>query len=226
MFRLIPIGNFLIVNDGSGPENRSELKQLIENYEILKNRVTIIDLPQNNGVAEATNVGLRAIKSELVALLGADDRMHPQRLARQMAKFHLYPQLSIVGGVAQLIDENGRMQNGGNSKYTYPLAHDQIVQALAKYSSFAAPAVMYRKDHVLRAGGYDASFKMAEDYDLWVRMAETGCQFANLPSTLIDYRVHSKSLSRSDPKSLAIVTRKCQARAARLRISGPVARTI
>jgi glycosyltransferase involved in cell wall biosynthesis len=207
--------NIIIVNDGCDTTYREALHKLVNDDPLLFSKTKIIDLAENKGVAEATNIGLRACASRLVALLGADDRMRPQRLARQTAKFRRCPELSIVGGTAQLIDDNGLPLQGANNKFIYPLEHDRIVSALCRYSSFAAPAVMYRKDPVLKIGGYDPSFKVAEDYDLWVRMAEASLKFANLSSILIDYRVHQKSISRSNQSALEEGTRRCMERAAR-----------
>jgi hypothetical protein len=44
-------------------------------------------------------------------------------------------------------------------------------------------------------GGYRAAFRAAEDYDLWLRMAELG-DIANLPEHLIQYRRHATNLSQ------------------------------
>jgi hypothetical protein len=57
------------------------------------------------------------------------------------------------------------------------------------------PTVMFRRDQVTAAGGYDPAFRAAEDYDLWVRLsAQT--RLANLPQPLLLYRRHAAQVSR------------------------------
>ena len=43
------------------------------------------------------------------------------------------------------------------------------------------PAVMIRRDAVLKAGGYRKAFCHAKDYELWLRMSDLGYIIANLP---------------------------------------------
>ena len=50
------------------------------------------------------------------------------------------------------------------------------------------------KDLLLQIGGYRPAFEWAEDYDLFLRMAEVG-QLANVPNVLLRYRLHLKSIT-------------------------------
>ena len=59
----------------------------------------------------------------------------------------------------------------------------------------AHPAVMMRRDAVLKAGGYRKTFSPAEDYDLWLRMSDLGYAIANLPQPLLNYRWHGANVS-------------------------------
>ena len=52
-----------------------------------------------------------------------------------------------------------------------------------------------RRDAVLKAGGYRKAFRHAEDYDLWLRMIESGYAIANLPQPLLNYREHGANVS-------------------------------
>ena len=56
------------------------------------------------------------------------------------------------------------------------------------------PSVMMRKSAVIKIGGYRTDYDSAEDYDLFLRLAEVGC-LANLPQVLLRYRLHAKSLT-------------------------------
>lgn len=52
-----------------------------------------------------------------------------------------------------------------------------------------------RRSKVLEVGNY-IDWHYNEDYYLWIRMAEAGCNFANLPDTLVNVRVGKDMYAR------------------------------
>jgi hypothetical protein len=72
-----------------------------------------------------------------------------------------------------------------------PLHHEAILRALPSIVPLSHPSVMLRKSVVLEAGGYGFhDYMVAEDYELWSRLAGRGLRFANHPEALLRYRVH------------------------------------
>ena len=55
--------------------------------------------------------------------------------------------------------------------------------------------VMLKKESAQKAGGY-IDWYCEEDYYLWVRMAEQGMMFANLPNNLVNVRVGKEMYQR------------------------------
>jgi hypothetical protein len=72
---------------------------------------------------------------------------------------------------------------------------------------------MMRTDKVRRLGGYRKAFGAAEDYDLWLRMAENG-GIANLPEHLVSLRRHEASVSRRHAVRMSFSVRLAQRSAA------------
>jgi hypothetical protein len=62
---------------------------------------------------------------------------------------------------------------------------------------------MMRRDTFLASGGYRKSFLHAEDYDLWLRLAESH-QLANLPDVLLRYRFHATQIGSIHAEQQAI----------------------
>jgi hypothetical protein len=56
---------------------------------------------------------------------------------------------------------------------------------------------MMRSDAVRAVGGYDASTFGAEDYDLFLKLAERGGTLFNLSDVLLKYRQHFKSIGHA-----------------------------
>ncbi len=144
------------------------------------------------GIVVALNLGLAMARSPLVARLDADDIAPPGRLARQVETMQRDPALGLLGGFAEVIDESGRTLGTRRP----PVSHEALLAALARDNPFIGSTVMYRTDIARAVGGYRIAIDLAEDSDLWLRMAER-TRIANLPETLVLYRVHRRVTDRS-----------------------------
>lgn len=186
----------VVVDDGS---DDGSWAKLVSNA-VDDNRVRLLRSPAK-GLVPALNRGLAAARSELVARMDADDRMHPQRLARQYEHMRRHPCTDVLGsrvssfphetltdGLRDYLD----WQNGCISPRS-------IAQDIYLESPLAHPSVMFRKRTVQDLGGYrDGMFP--EDYDLWFRLLRAGKVLAKLPQTLLDWRDYPQRTSRRDPR--------------------------
>jgi Glycosyl transferase family 2 len=134
--------------------------------------------------------GLALAQGELIARMDADDIAHGDRFARQVAFLDAHPEVAVVGSAVTLIDAHGRAIRDAQ----YPESPAAVAESLLTGSALAHPAVMMRKDAVIAVGGYRPAYQYAEDYDLWLRMAERYA-LANLPDRLLYYRQHGAKLS-------------------------------
>ena len=80
---------------------------------------------------------------------------------------------------------------------------------------FVHSSVMFRTELARRLGGFRPAFRAAEDYDLWLRLAEAA-QVANLPEPLVEYRWHGDNVSSRNAIRQAFSVRLAQ-RSARAR---------
>src|SRR4029079_791503 len=60
-----------------------------------------------------------------------------------------------------------------------------------------------RRDLVQQAGGFDASMKTCEDWDLWQRVARLGTRFVRTNGDTAIYKMRPYSLSRDTEQMLA-----------------------
>lgn len=162
-----------------------ELERLIHNYEMQSNTIKIIRLPKNQGHAVARQTGLKFATNDIVAIMDADDIALEDRFEKQLSYLEKNKNIDIVGGqIIEFIDDIDHIAG----KRQVPLNHNEIVLGLKSRCPFNQMTVMFKKDKVLSVGGYIDWF-CNEDYYLWIRMAEAGCNFANLPDTLVNVRV-------------------------------------
>ena len=70
---------------------------------------------------------------------------------------------------------------------------------MGKGGAITHPASMIRRDAIVALSGYREDLAPAEDYDLFLRLAEQG-RLANLPDMLLQYRQHLTSFGYTQRK--------------------------
>lgn len=142
------------------------------------------------GIVPALNKGLFDIMStntDLIARLDADDFWHPKKLEKQILFLGKNPEISILG--TQISKVEGVYYKPCSQQMIYPTTDSEIKKMLLSgNNALAHPSVMFRKDILLRTGGYDNTYPIAEDYHLWLKSIPW-VKFANLDEVLVDYTV-------------------------------------
>lgn len=177
---------FIVVDDGSTDGTAA----LLRRHAADDGRIRVL-AATGTGIVDALNQALAAARGDLLARMDADDISEPERLARQVAQMDARPELVLLGSGATQIDARGRAV-GTVRPETDPA---RLVELLRKRSPFLHPTVVMRRGAVEAAGGYRRPFALAEDYDLWIRLAREGV-VANLPDALLRLRRHRNQSSR------------------------------
>jgi glycosyltransferase involved in cell wall biosynthesis len=155
------------------------------------NNVRLIEVSKS-GIANAHNAGLFAARYDLTAVVHSDDVVLSGRFRVQSQYLRNNPEVVCVGGQTMLIDEAGDLIG----KSFFPLTDSLIRLRMRSETPVAHPTVMYRTELARDLGGYKEALVPAEDYALWVQMSKYG-KIRNLPSPLIQYRIHSKQTSQT-----------------------------
>jgi glycosyltransferase involved in cell wall biosynthesis len=152
-------------------------------------RIRHIRNPARTGLVQQLNQGLGEARGELVARMDADDVAEADRLQKQYELLRRQPDVAVTGSQLRIIDARGRHRG----YRPYPLTHEAILAAMPRFNPLAHPSVMFRRDSVKNAGGYQYRLHN-EDYELWSRLAVSGHRFANHPEPLLRYRIHAGSV--------------------------------
>jgi glycosyltransferase involved in cell wall biosynthesis len=145
---------------------------------------------ERNGLVAALNRGLSEAQGQLIARLDADDRAHLQRLHKQTEYLDQHHDVGLLGSWAELIDEQGSVK--GFRKYrTRP---ESLKPLLLRTNPLLHSSIMVRQSVLHKVGFYRPAFEGAEDYDLWLRVSEIA-KIANLPEYLVQYRLHTTSIT-------------------------------
>ena len=176
----------IAVDDGSTDASAAVLEAVDDP------RVRLVRTPRNLGVAGALQFGIEKTTGDLIARMDADDRTDPARIALQVDEFQRRPSLGLLGTAAFVVDAD----TGASHSYRPPAEDSVLQRELLHWNWFVHGSTMFRAQCVETVGGYRDEFNLAEDYDLWLRIAEVW-QVAHLRDILYTYHRHSASVSLS-----------------------------
>jgi glycosyltransferase involved in cell wall biosynthesis len=185
---------FVIIDDGS----IDRTPHILRDYASADRRLRVYT-QENRGLANSLNWGWRLARAELVARMDADDVAKPERIARQVEHLQLHPKIAVLGTACEFINRDGSRR----VPMTLPSEDCEIKKTLPNGNCLAHPSVMIRKSALMEAGGYRSTFLYAEDYDLWLRIAERH-RLANLVDPLLSYRLHGGQTSLRHVRQQAI----------------------
>jgi len=158
-----------------------------------------IPLEKNVGLGDALNIGLDKCSYELVARMDTDDICSSDRFEKQLKIFE-NSDIDICSSWVSEFDEN---ENKIISYRKLPENHDEIVAFAKKRNPINHPTVMYKKEAVLKAGGYK-KMMWFEDYYLWIRMMLNNAKFYNIQEPLVNMRAGYGQLERRSGLEYAI----------------------
>lgn len=164
-----------------------------------------------NGLVAALNTGLAACRAELVARMDGDDISHPRRLELQSAYLDRHPEIDLAACNFRHFPRSG-LRPGMLAYETWQnslTGHERIMRDIFVESPFVHPSIMCRRNTLELAGGY-RDCNWAEDYDLWLRMAQSGARFARLPETLFFWRDHPERATRTMDAYSLTAFRNCR----------------
>jgi hypothetical protein len=103
---------------------------------------------------------------------------------------------------------------------TVPATSTEVIRSLAWKNCIIHPAVMFRREPVVDAGGYSKLAQHTEDYDLWLRLLATH-DVCVCPSPAIQYRLHAGQVT-----STKVIRKQARARILKSRLAFARARGI
>lgn len=169
----------IVADDGSTDETAAVVSSYGEQTRYL--------FQPNAGVAAACNLGIEAARGEFIAFLAADDLWHPEKLARQMARFQARPELNLCVSyiqnfwVAELYAEEERFRN-------HSLAQP--------WPGYSAQTLLARRGLFDTVGLFNTALQYEDAKDWFLRAAERGAVMELLPDVLVYRRLHQANISR------------------------------
>lgn len=170
----------------------TDLNDVVVEYSSKYPELKVIPLAANQGLGKALNEGLKHCSYDIVARMDTDDIAKADRFEKQLAVFEKYPDIDVVGAwIDEFEDDISKVK----SVRKLPEKPDDIKKFAKHRNPINHPVVMFRKNAVLAAGGYQ-HFHLFEDYYLWVRMLMNGAKFYNIQESLLYFRFSPEMFKR------------------------------
>ena len=199
---------FVILNDGSTDKSG----EILRAFASRDSRIRLFS-EERRGLTRCLNRGIELAKGRYLARMDADDVALPGRFQKQVDYLDANPEVFALGGRARLVSPEGWPL----CRWTVPTGHEEIdaahIAGLA--GQLIHPTSMMRLEAVRRIGGLNEQWSYAQDYDLWLKLAEIG-RLSNLRDTVLNYRLHLSSVTFamrwSQCESVARIAKSARAR--------------
>ena len=212
---------FIIIDDGSTDGSTV----ILRDYAARDDRIRLIE-QDNTGLTIALCRGVEASVGKFVARMDADDLSTPDRFARQVTALEADPELAAVTCHVEHFYDDGSL-----SHVAEPRGDPRLIPLYNCFTNRIGGhgQIMLRRSAYDLAGGYDPSYRYAQDYDLWTRLTRHG-SFGVIDAMLYRFRTgHGSISSRSSEGQAENSLRICQREYERLTgrsIEGGVARAM
>ena len=175
----------IVVDDGSQDGTADHLRRYGPHLRFFSRR--------RRGVAAARNLGVRCALGRYLAFLDSDDLWQPKKLEVQVAFMEERPEAQICQTEEIWIRHGRRV----NPKRRHRKPSGDIFRASLDLCLVSPSAVMMTRELFERVGGFDETFIVCEDYDLWLRVSVDTPVYL-IPDPLVLKRGgHKDQLSRS-----------------------------
>lgn len=151
-------------------------------------RIRLVRSPVNTGRPAAANRGFAEARGEYIAILDADDLMHPERLAEQVAFLDAHPDIGVLGTALDVFGER-------EEEWVWPERDEEVRGRMLFSDPVCYPSVMLRRallvEHHLRC---DEDWRTPGMDFLFLISLAPHTRYANLRRPLTRYRVGAQNM--------------------------------
>ena len=160
--------------------------EIIQKYSERDRRVRYIKNAVNLKLPRTLNVGFSNATGDYLTWTSDDNRYKPEALERMAYWLESKPDIDMVYADYTGVDSEGKITCEKKMGEPSEMPFHNVVGA----------CFLYRKEVANRAGQYDATLFLAEDYDYWIRIKRSG-RMQHIHENLYYYREHGQSLTAS-----------------------------
>jgi hypothetical protein len=171
----------IVVDDGSTDETETVVAGYLRDPRVRYCK------QRRSGRSAARNRGVGLARGQLIAFLDSDDRYRPAALAAHLEVLRSRAGVGITIGGYEYIDETGLVVG---ERRPWATGGALTLEGWV-FDCYGIPgSIMLRREWFERCGGFDRATEMAEDWDLFLRLAFAGCEMDWTGTIVCQYRQH------------------------------------
>lgn len=186
-------GNWEIIAIDDGSEDGSA--ELLRGWsDRLRERCRVVTV-KNGGVSRARNTGATIARGDYIAFIDQDDLWEPEKLAKQVHLIERDPEARVVYTNMSFIGPQGSILR----RHALRLGErhrGNIFEQLLFYDFIPISSVIVEAALFRRSGGFNPDFRLAEDFDLLLRLSRLS-RIEYIDEPLLLYRLHEGNASRN-----------------------------
>lgn len=208
-----PLHEIIVVDDCSKDNSLA----VLEKYKTYPN-VNIIALKENQGYANACNVGVSKASGDFIIFSECDDYCEVNQIETLLSKFGEGSFIGVVYSSSNIVDEKGDFLKNDFSvrekQFKVQCISDCLIKSEDIQMYFAVSCVipnmsaaLIKKELFIRTGGLSKKYKLCADWDFWCRVSRL-CDFYYIRAPLNNFRTHPTSvgsLSKIDQRAFEIM---------------------
>jgi len=199
----------IVVDDGS----TDNTFQIAEKWAEQDSRFKVVRHESNMGLPSARNTAIRHAGGELIAFLDADDVWLPAKIERQVELFRKDAKANIV--FTNYWSWDGKCNSEKRYSLFRKFPQGNVSAQLIRANLFGISSVVVKRQTLEVAGLFDPQLLAAEDWDLWLRIAEHGLWARGVWESQLRYRIWAGNMSANKIKIASYVVRVLEKAAGR-----------
>ena len=161
------------------------IKEILNYYRLSDDRIQVLFLDKNLGIAGASNQAMAVATGEFIAFLDHDDLLSPNALYEVVLLLNRNSSADFIYSDEVQISAKGKPMYAyfrPDFSLDYLLSHCYIVHF-----------VVIRSSILKKIGGFRDDFRVSQDYDLFLRVVSQSRRVLHIPKILYKWREHGSS---------------------------------
>lgn len=169
----------------ANPENE-EVKRILDICRKKDSRIKVVDVPENEGIAQNTNRALEIASGEFIGLLDHDD------LLEEYALYEIVERLNKNKKTDVLYSDEDKVTTNLD-EYFAPNFKPDFNLDMLRSNNYICHFFVAKKRLIEDVGRFRAEYNGAQDYDLILRCVERAEHVEHIAKILYHWRIHQES---------------------------------
>lgn len=172
----------------ANPENE-EVARILNQYMEVDERIQVINVPENLGIAQNTNRALSIAKGDYIGLLDHDDMLAPNALFEVVK--------TVNDRNADVIYTNEDKITMSGEKHFQPNFKPEFNLDMLRSNNYICHFFVAKADLIKKIDGFRGEYNGAQDHDLIFRCIEQAENIVRIPKVLYHWRMHEQSTAEN-----------------------------